>query len=123
MDYDKNLEEKKQVNKDIKENNEKVDMVTEEEEVKIEETIKDNTKNKIEIKREIDLKELKKEVTILKESSVIKPHEPNNLVMPDRVQVRVVENDVVTAKDVDFNPMVTKIRVNTPMSGELLTDQ
>jgi hypothetical protein len=126
MDYDQNLEEKKQVNKDIKENNEKVDMVTEEEEVKIEATIKDTTNNKIEIKREIDLKgqkELKKEVTIPKESSVIKPHEPNNLVMPDRVQVRVVENDVVTAKDVNFNPMVTKIRVNTPMSGELLTDQ
>ncbi len=110
MDHDVNLEEKKQVIKDIKENNEKVDIVTQEEEVIVEATIKDQ-------------KELEKKVTIPKESSVIKPHEPNNLVMPDRVQVRVIENDVVLAKDVDFNPKVTKIRVNTPMSGELLTDQ
>ncbi|NLW55030.1 MAG: DUF3794 domain-containing protein, partial [Firmicutes bacterium] len=46
-----------------------------------------------------------------------------NIMLPDRVQVKVVEDTAGTTGKEDFNPAVTKIRVNNTKNEELPTEQ
>ena len=142
MEHDVSLKEEKQVAEDLKK---KENQIEEEEVVvtleKPKKTKKTTTKkhkkdenqgNKSAKNEKLSIKE-EELLTAVTESknnlekkgtdySSVNTSERNSILMPDRVQVKVVESALVPALNDDFDPSVTKIRVN-PLINELSSDQ